>query len=236
MQNNIQILSTKRISDSLIQLAAKNNICVDQINFIETEESVSEEIKNRILELSIHNITAVFTSSNAANVVGNIVSPKTNWKIFCIEPATKKVIEHIFLNSSIAGAAQDAAELSQKIIKDDAVKQIVFFCGNQRRDLLPEKLKSNEIDVEELVVYKTIEKPQTISKNYDGILFFSPSGVRSFFEKNKLKPATQVFSIGKTTADEVKTFSNNSIIISEIPGIENLIDEVIKYFTAIKTV
>ena len=101
---------------------------------------------------------------------------------------------------------------------------------------MPEKLKSNGIDVEEMIVYQTIEKPQTVSKNYDGILFFSPSAVRSFFAKNKLNATTQIFSIGKTTADEVKIFAHNSIIISEIPGTENLIDEVIKYFTAIKTV
>ena len=47
---------------------------------------------------------------------------------------------------------------------------------------------------------------------------------------------TQIFAIGKTTADEVKTFSNNSMVISEIPATENLVDEVIKYFTTIKTV
>ncbi|MGN6532028.1 MAG: uroporphyrinogen-III synthase [Ginsengibacter sp.] len=236
MQNNFQILSTKKISDSLIELAAKNNICIDQLNFIETEECISEEIKKRIIKLSRENITAIFTSSNAVNAVGKIISSQTNWNIFCIEPATKKNVENLFPNSSIAGTAKDAAALSERTIKDKAIKQIVFFCGNQRRDLLPEKLKSNGIDVEELVVYQTNEKPQTISKNYDGILFFSPSAVRSFFEKNKLKTAAQVFSIGKTTADAVKIFSNNSIIISEIPGTENLIDEVIKYFATIKTV
>jgi uroporphyrinogen-III synthase len=206
------------------------------MNFIETEELVSEEIKRRIIELSKANITAIFTSSNAVNALGKIVKGGTNWKIFCIEPTTKEAVEKVFPNSSIVASAKDAEELSKKIINDESTKEIVFFCGNQRRDLLPEKLKSNEIDVEELIVYQTIEKPQTISKNYDGILFFSPSAVRSFFAKNKLKEATQIFAIGKTTADEVKMFSNNSIIISKIPATENLIDQVINYFIPTKTV
>lgn len=236
MQNNIQILSTKKISDSFIQRAAENNICIDSLNFIATEESVSERTKNRILELSQQNIDAVFTSSNAVKAVGKIVGDQTNWKMFCIEPSTKKTVEDIFINSSVAAAAKDAEELSQKIIENKSVKQLIFFCGNQRRDLLPQRLKSHEIDVEELMVYQTIEKPQAVSKHYDGILFFSPSAVRSFFEKNRLDAATQIFSIGKTTADELKIFSNNSIIISEIPSVENLIDQVIKYFSAIKTV
>lgn len=236
MRNEIQILSTKKISDLFIQRAAENNICIDQVNFIKTEDLVSEEIRNSIIELSHQNIHAIFTSSNAVKAVGKIVSDQTNWKIFCIEPSTKKTVQSILKNSSIVGTANDAEEISQKIIEDKSVKQIVFFCGNQRRDLLPSQLRKNGIQVEEFVVYNTIEKQHSVSKKYDGILFFSPSAVRSFFATNKLETTTQIFSIGKTTADEIKMFSKNSIIISEIPSVENLIHEVIKYFASIKTV
>jgi uroporphyrinogen-III synthase len=166
MKNKIQILSTKKIDSTLIQLATENNICVDQLNFIQTEECISDEIKKRIIELSKEKITAIFTSSKTVNVVRKIVSKQTNWKIYCIEPATKKTVENIFTSSVIVGSAKDAAELAEKISKDDSVKQIVFFCGNQRRNTLPKKLRSNEIKVEELVVYKTIEKPQLVSKTY----------------------------------------------------------------------
>lgn len=236
MQNKVQILSTKKISDSFIEYADDHNICIDSLNFIETKESVSDEIKNRIIELSQQNITAIFTSSNAVNAVGKIVSAKTHWKIFCIEPSTKKTVDNIFVSSRIAGTAKDAEELSQKIIEDKSVKHIVFFCGNQRRDLLPSELNKNGIDVEELIVYHTIEKPQTVSKKYDGILFFSPSAVRSFFSTNDLKEETIIFTIGKTTGEEVKNFSNNTRVVSEIPDTGKLIGEVIKYFSAIKTV
>jgi uroporphyrinogen-III synthase len=236
MQNEIQILSTKKISDSFIRLAAENNICIDSLNFIETEESVSDEMKNHILELSRQNINAIFTSSNAVKAVGKIAGNQTNWKIFCIAPATKKIGENIFQRSSIVATAKDAAELSEKIIQNKSVKQIIFFCGNQRRDLLPQLLKSNGIDVEELIVYNTIEKPQTVLKKYDAILFFSPSAVRSFFSNNNLKTEATVFAIGKTTAAEVKKFSNNTIVISDMPDQEKLINEVIQYFRAIKTV
>ena len=236
MQNKVQILCTKKISESFIQFADENNVCINSLNFIETEESVSDEIKNRIIELSQQNITAIFTSSNATKAVGKIVKHQTNWKIFCIEPSTKKTVEDIFIHSSIAGAAKDAEELSQKIIEDKFVKQIVFFCGNQRRDLMPSELNKNGIEVEELIVYNTIEKPQIVSKKYDGILFFSPSAVRSFFSTNNLEEETVIFTIGKTTAEEVKNFSNNTMVVSEIPDTAKLISEVIKYFSAIKTV
>jgi uroporphyrinogen-III synthase len=236
MQNRIQILSTKKLSGPMSRLAAENNICIDQLNFIEIEECVSEEIKNRIIELSQQKIIAIFTSSNAVKVVAKMVSTSTNWKIFCIEPATKKAVEKVFSSSVIQGAAKDAAALSQKIINGGTVSKVVFFCGNQRRDLLPSALKNKGIGVEEIVVYKTIEEPRIITKHYDGILFFSPSAVRSFFAKNHLKEEVKIFAIGKTTEEEVKNFSKNTTIVSTVPETGKLIEEVIKYFSIQKTV
>ena len=234
MQNKIQILSTKKIGSSFIQVAAENNICIDSLNFIETEECISDEIKNRIIELSKENLTVIFTSSKAVNSVGKIISKQTNWKIYCIEPATKKTVENIFPFSAIAGTAKDAAELAEKIINDNPVKQIVFFCGNQRRNTLPDKLRNNEIKIEEIVVYKTIEKPQLVPKIYDGILFFSPSAVRSFFTLNNIKESATLFAIGKTTAEEVQLFAKVKTVIAGNSDHKELINYVIKYYTSIK--
>ena len=43
-----------------------------------------------------------------------------------------------------------------------------------------------ELSVDEVIVYKTIETPKVLTKQYDGILFFSPSAVKSFFSKNSI--------------------------------------------------
>jgi uroporphyrinogen-III synthase len=235
MQNNFQILSTKKISNSLISFAEKNHISIDQLSFIETEEIISAEIKNRIAELTSQDIVAIFTSSKAVKAVGKLIPAKISWKIFCIEPATKSSVEDYFENVTIAGAATNAEELADTIISDKSVKKVVFFCGNKRRNTLPGKLKDNGIEVEELVVYNTVEKPQLVSKSYDGILFFSPSAVRSFFSVNEIKNSTTLFAIGNTTAEEIKLFAEAKTIITEIPDQEQLIFEVIKYYTSIKT-
>lgn len=236
MQNKIQILSTKKISGSLSQFGSENNICIDQVDFIEAKDIVSREMKKRIIELSADKINAIFTSSNAVSIVGKIVSPETKWKIFCIEPATKKVVAHVFANSSIAGTGKDALELSEKVTNDKSVKEVVFFCGNQRRDLLPAHLENNGIAVEELVVYETIENAKTVSKTYDAILFFSPSAVRSFFLKNNLQEEVTIFAIGETTAEEVRVFSKNKTVVSKTPDTQKLIEQVIEYFGVPKTV
>ena len=121
-------------------------------------------------------------------------------------------------------------DLAKMIIENSPAKKIIFFCGDQRRDELPVKLKSNGIEVEEIIVYKTIEIPNALSKQYDGILFFSPSAVRSFFSKNEVPGKSQIFAIGSTTAREVKNYTQQSVHITNNPGKGNLVKTAIKYF------
>jgi uroporphyrinogen-III synthase len=86
------------------------------------------------------------------------------------------------------------------------------------------------VGVKEIVVYKTIATPKKIEKKYDGILFFSPSAVKSFFQENKLDDQTILFAIGNTTADEVKKFSNSKIVVSDAPDKKTLLNKVFSYF------
>jgi uroporphyrinogen-III synthase len=70
-----------------------------------------------------------------------------------------------------------------------------------------------------------------IEKTYHGILFFSPSAVQSFFSNNKISDQTILFAIGNTTATEIKKYTNNKIITGDEPGKENLVTEMIRYYT-----
>ena len=108
--------------------------------------------------------------------------------------------------------------------------EVIFFCGDQRRDELPGLLKKNKIEVKEIVVYKTIATPKKIEKKYDGILFFSPSAVKSFFQENKLDDQTIPFAIGNTTADEIKKFSKNKIVISDMPDGKTVLQKAVEFF------
>lgn len=235
MGNKIQILSTKPVGVELARIAGEHNICIDGVSFIETEEIISEELKKIIAALSQQNITAVFTSAKAVNAVKKLLPAKPSWKIFCIGYQTKNSAADTFSEKNIIGIADNGEDLGEEIIKQSSIKKIIFFCGNQRRETLPEKLKKNGIELEEIVVYKTIEKPKIISKHYAGILFFSPSGVRSFFSVNKINETVQSFAIGATTAKEIKTYSQLPIIVSEHPDKEELVQLVIKHFSTIKS-
>jgi hypothetical protein len=57
-------------------------------------------------------------------------------------------------SNSHNGSSCDAAALADVIIKD-GVKEVHFFCGTIRRDVLPHTLRKANILVEEIVVYQT---------------------------------------------------------------------------------
>lgn len=235
-KNKIHILSTRPVGEVLVKDAAKNDIIIDAVSFISTEEIINASLAKKIQELSHQNITAVFTSMNAVEAVEKFITQKTNWKIFCIGNTTKKLVKKIFGEQNISGTADNAIELAGKIINDSSIKDIIFFCGDQRREELPDRLKKNKINVKELIVYKTTATSKDIKIEYDGILFFSPSAVKSFLLKNSISNCTQVFAIGSTTADAVKAFTMQPVIIAEKPGKENLVTLAIDHFSKAKII
>jgi uroporphyrinogen-III synthase len=235
-KNKIHILSTRLIGKALIKKAALQNIIIDEIEFIKTEEISDKGITEKIKFVLNENITAVFTSMNAVDVVGKLVTTKPSWKIFSIGNATKNLIIKYFGMESIADTAENALKLAEKIVERKDIREVTFFCGDQRRDELPETLNCNGIKVHEVIVYTTIEKAQAITRMYDGILFFSPSAVNSFLLKNKIAAGTQLFAIGATTANALQPFTNQHVIIAETPGKENLVNLAIHHFSQSKIV
>ncbi len=231
-QNNIHILSTRPLSASIIDEATAVGITIDTLSFIDTEPIQSIEVQQEIEQAFLQNIKVVFTSMNAVEAVAYYLEQnQPDWDIYCIGTTTNELVAKYFGEERIARTANDAASLAELIIEDGFTDEVIFFCGDQRRDELPEILRAHDIDVNEITVYQTIRLPHKIEKDYLGILFFSPSAVDSFFTKNKLPASTILFAIGNTTANEIKKHSSNKIIISDEPGKANLVSKMIEYFT-----
>ena len=231
-QNEINVLCTRPLPSSLVEEAAANGIAIDELSFIETESILSVEVQQEIELASTEIATVVFTSMNAVDAVTIFLDGhQPDWSIYSIGTATGKLIKAYFGEERMTGTANDAASLAELIAEDRFTDEVIFFCGDQRRDELPEILRQNDIEVNEIVVYQTIATPHKIEKDYFGILFFSPSAVQSFFSKNKIASRTILFAIGNTTANEIRKYTTNKIIISDEPGKENLVQKMIEYFS-----
>ena len=232
MQNNISILCTRPLSKALVEQAQQQGIIIDEIAFIATAAIQTIEVQQEIEQVATQITTVVFTSMNAVEAVaGYLHGQPVNWRIYCMGTTTNQLVKKYFGEQQLAGIANRAAELAELIAANILVDELTFFCGDQRRDDLPEILSSYTIDVTEIVVYQTIAVNHVVNKIYNGILFFSPSAAESFFSKNKLPAATVLFAIGSTTANEIKKYSTNKIITSSEPGKENLVAKMMEYFT-----
>jgi uroporphyrinogen-III synthase len=230
-ENKIIILSTRIVDQELITEAAAKNIIVDAIPFIKTEPTTSIETQQEIENLATMQATVIFTSVNAVEAVaGELDGYQPDWQIFCIGHSTREAVERFFLKNSIAGTAVNAKELADDVVKKADANEVIFFCGDQRRSELIDILNAADIEVNEVIVYQTTAVPQKMDKKYDGILFFSPSAVKSFFQKNKPGGQTVLFAIGATTASELKRHSNNKIIVSSQPDKKHLLKKVVLYF------
>lgn len=228
--NNIHILSTRLLNEELVKKAAQQDIYIDAEAFIQNIPDVPVATANTISALSLQPATAVFTSIHAVEVVKSELGNIPPWDIFCTGGATKDALLEIFDESAIVATAKNASSLAEKILQHKDIKNVVFFCGKQRLNDLPETLLANGVGVQEMIVYQTVGTPKTIHKQYNGILFFSPSGVHSFFSTNTIPLGIVLFSIGKTTAATVASYCSNPVVTSQWPGEANLVELAIDYF------
>jgi len=230
-QNKISILSTRPLEESLIEEAKELSIEIDVLSFIETETIHTTEVQQEIENALLQSSAVVFTSMNAVEAVADELDGlQPDWKIYSIGTTTSRLVKKYFGEEAIAGIANSASELADLIVDEGEDSELIFFCGDQRRDELPGILRNNDIEVNEIVVYQTVIVPHKVDKKYHGILFFSPSAVESFFSNNKIAALTVLFAIGNTTANALKKYSDNKIIISDEPGKDNLFRKMIEYF------
>ena len=213
LNRRFNILSTTSLPfDRMGQIPESIEISV--IPFIKVIPRPSVELKPLIAEFASDKQTVVFTSAHAVKFVSECLKYKPEWKIYCIRNETRIAVENRFGSESIVRYANDALSLSHYMIAD-GIKDALFFCGDQRIDILPENLKNHGIRLTELIVYETRKTPVHVEKQPDAILFFSPTAVQSFFSINNLSPDTLVFAMGKTTAGSLAAYTANTIIISQ---------------------
>jgi len=222
MSTQTSILSTKTLSSEQRQAFIDAEIDLLEQDFIEKE--------NIDFELDNINQNLIFSSQNA---VLSLLE-QSNWKnltaknTFCVGMKTKELLKQ---NGFKVDVYMDyASELAEIITLIYNKESFTFFSGNLRKETLPQALKNAGITFSEIEVYQTKLAPFEISKSeqFDGILFFSPSGVESYLKDNKIKKEI-CFCVGETTAGALNKITKN-LIIPENPSVENLVEETIKYY------
>ncbi|MBA3985481.1 MAG: uroporphyrinogen-III synthase [Flavobacteriales bacterium] len=210
------VLSTKKLSESQRSLLLQAGIGLVEYDAIEIE-SVDFEVQSTVKN-------AIITSQNTIKALVNKKVAIEN--CFCVGEKTKSLLE---ANGYFVKMVTDyGKELAEILVEKFADEKFTFFCGNLRREELPKILKENNVAFTENEVYKTKLKYKKFERTFDGVLFYSPSGVQSFIKENELKNTT-AFCIGTITSAEAEKYTNQ-IIITTKPTIENVIVKVVNYF------
>lgn len=217
---SIKILSTKKLLSNQRQFLLNADFGLIEADFIKIDFCK--------VDINTSHESLLFTSQNAVNSVLS----NENWKklrakkCFCVGKKTKIILEQ---NSfEVVESFDYAEELASFLIDKYSSNTYTFFSGNLRQDTLPVALQQANIIFEEKQVYRTDLTPVKVESRVDGILFFSPSGVKSYLKENTI--TNQVcFCIGTTTAKEVEKTTKN-VVIANQPTVENTIIQCINYF------
>lgn len=232
----LKVLSTKRLDPSLVEQAGERGVEVLERDAISVQPIISDDVYNHLAPWlkKPGPVYAVFTSANGVEAVqqnlqrkGVVQSP--DWQVFCIWGKTKETVLSAFPTADILATAGYGEQLARHILEHGDVQEVVFFSGNKRREELPTILKEAGIAVHEITVYQTEETPSPVEEDLDAVLFFSPSGVSSFFSANQLKKEAVCFAIGRTTAEAIAAYTPNQIITSETTSVESVLDAVYHY-------
>ncbi len=205
------ILSTKKLAENQRQLLLHADCSLVEYDAIKIEIINFE--KPELVE------NAIITSQNA--VLSILNSELRILNCFCVGIKTKNLLQKSGFN--VVECSEYAENLADLLIQKYNNRKFHFFCGNLRSDEIPLKLKENKIHFEEIQVYNTTMNPNKFEREFDAVLFFSPSGVKSFWEVNKVFSVNPVsVCIGKTTAAEAEKYTNK-VVIANSTTIESVI-------------
>ena len=163
----------------------------------------------------------IITSKNGVeSILNNFTREELQFtNIFCVGRRTKKLIEQKI--GSVRHSEKNAEKLAQYLSKEIEGQQVTYFCSDLRLDTLPKTLSENNVVVNEVEAYKTMYSPVEVNEKVHGILFYSPSTIESYIQKNTTDKIA--FCIGESTAKEArKHFAQ--VEVAKVPTVESVIE------------
>ena len=221
----MKLLSTKIVSKKFKDLLIKNNYQIEEKSFIKILPFKSKS-NISILE------NIIFTSKNAVEIILKnyiIKNNLANKDIYCVGKSTAELIKKNNLN--LIKSEDNSKNLSKFILANfkNSKNSFTYFSGKKRIRELENNLKKNNINIIVHEVYDTLLTPIKINDLYDGVIFYSPSAVKSFFKGNNSLNNTYGFCIGNTTAKELNNYSNR-FSVAKSNSEENMLESINKYF------
>jgi uroporphyrinogen-III synthase len=195
------------------ELAVKNNVKIDFRPFIHVEGIMCKEFRRQRVDILNHT-AVIFNSKTSINHFFRIaeemrVTVPDSMKYFCISESVAFYLQKyiVYRKRKIFYGQGKFSDLIDIIAKHREEKFLVPL-SDQHMEEIPQLLENNDIRYTKAILYRTVcsDLSDLSAINYDVLVFFSPSGVKSLlhnfpkFKQNNIKIA----SFGETTAKAVK--------------------------------
>jgi uroporphyrinogen-III synthase len=194
-------------------LADKHKIKIDFRSFIHVEGIESQEFRKDRVAIEKYN-SVIFTSRNAVDHYFRLskemrVPIRDSVKYFCVSEAIAYYLQKyvVYRKRKVFFGTQTFSDLLQTLSKHNEDK-FLLPCSDILKKEIPSLLKENGIEYTKSIFYRTVcsDLSDLVNVNYDMLVFFSPSGIKSLFQNfpEFRQNETKIAAFGPTTAKAVE--------------------------------
>lgn len=218
-----QVFSTKSFTEDQ-RLLFHENITTESSDFIKISLN---RIHPRFLKNEVENV--IITSKNAVqSLTTNYSATELQFKnIYCVGRRTRRLVEKTI--GKVTHTENNAKKLAAYLAEHMEGNEATYFCSDLRLDDLPNILEKNNIKVTQVEAYQTKFDGFKVADSVESVMFYSPSTVESFVQKNKSEVIA--FCIGETTAKEAKKHFDD-VRIAKVPTVESVIELVNTHYAS----
>ena len=239
---NILVSQPKPESDKspYFDLVNSHKVKIDFRPFIHVEGIDGKDFRKSKVNILDHK-AVIFTSRNAVDHFFRIceelrINVPDSMKYFCISESTAYYLQKyvVYRKRKIFHGRQSIEDLMDVIKKHNSEK-FLLPCSDIHKEDIALKLEDQKIEFTKAVLYKTVCSDLSDLKDvdYDVLVFFSPSGIKSLFKNfPKFKQnSTAIAVFGPSTAkaaEEAKLRIDISAPMPEAPSMTMALDNYLK--------
>jgi len=182
-------------------------------SFIHVEDINAQEFRKDRVALEEFE-AVIFTSRNAVDHYFRMckdmrVPIRDSVKYFCVSEAIGFYLQKyvIYRKRKIFHGKHTFSDLIS-VLKKHKDEHFLLPCSDILKQDIPNLLDTNELNFTKAVIYKTVcsDLSDLANVNYDMLVFFSPSGIKSLFKNfpDFLQNNTRIAAFGPTTAKAVE--------------------------------
>lgn len=194
-------------------LAEKHKVKIDFRPFIHVEGVNAVEFRTQKINLAEHS-AVILTSRNAADHFFRIceemrVTVPDSLKYFCVSEAIAYYLQNyvVYRKRKIFHGKQTFKDL-MTVIKKHKQEKFLLPCSDLYKESTIDILRENKLDFSKAILYRTVcsDLSDLADVNYDVLVFYSPSGIKSLYENfpDFKQNNTRIAAFGPTTTKAVE--------------------------------